>query len=130
MAPRNTRYYAHRIGRKVSPRSAISGPSRRERQHQRVLPGVKITVNRSRRQTRRQIRARFSEGVLRPLEGLNLREGTEVLITVAVRPEILEERRARSRAAIGAWKGSIDGEKLKQTLYEARVSGSRSQQEL
>ena len=127
MAPRNTRYYAHRIGRKVSPRSAISGPSRRERQHHRVLPGVKITVNRS----RRQIRARFSEGVLRPLEGLNLREGTEVLITVAVRPEILEEeRRARSRAAVGAWKGRIDGEKLKQTLYEARVSGSRSQQEL
>ena len=126
MAPRNTRHYIHRVGRKVSPRSAISSPSRRERQHPRALPGVKITVNRP----RRQIRARFSEGVLRPLEGLNLREGAEVLITVAVRPEMpKEERRARSRAAVGAWKGRIDGEKLKQTLYEARVSGSRGQQE-
>ncbi len=32
----------------------------------------------------------------------------------------------RTRSAAGAWRGIIDGEELKRTLYEARRTGSRS----
>ena len=77
------------------------------------------------------VKARFSRGVLTPLEPLALEEGSEVTVSIDVRPAMSEEeRRAHSRAAVGAWKGKIDGEKLKQTLYEARTSGSRDQSEL
>ena len=77
------------------------------------------------------VKATYSKGVLTPLESLALEEGAEVTVSIDLRPAISEEeRRAHSRAAVGAWKGKIDGEKLKQTLYEARTSGSRDQSEL
>ena len=67
------------------------------------------------------VKATYSKGVLTPLEPLALEEGAEMSE---------EERRLLSRAAVGAWKGKIDGEELKRTLYEARMSGSRDQSEL
>ena len=78
-----------------------------------------------------QLKARFSEGVLKPLERLDLEEGAEVFITLDVGPaETGERRRQRSKASAGAWGRPGDGERLKRTLYEARVAGSRDRQEL
>ena len=51
-----------------------------------------------------QLKARFSEGVLKPLERLDLEEGAEVLITLDAGPtETGERRRRRSKASAGAW---------------------------
>ena len=90
-------------------------------------------------------KARFSGGALHPLDPLDLVEGQEVVVsieTVAVPPEVpegvapsdsvadkpertVEARREILRSTAGAWKGRIDGEAMKETLYEARRLGSR-----
>ena len=89
-------------------------------------------------------RARFSDGVLHPLEPLDLSEGEEVLLNIQSVPRqdspedaaphdatagnverSEEERKKRMMSTAGAWIGKIDGETLKRTLYEARRAGSR-----
>ena len=75
---------------------------------------------------RKTIKARFSRGVLVPLEELAMEEGTEVQISFDVNgPVELDERMKLARSVAGAWKGKIDGDLLKQELYEARRAGSR-----
>ena len=39
----------------------------------------------------------------------------------------LEERIQRAKSAAGGWKGLVDGDKLKQEIYEARRAGSRQE---
>ena len=86
-------------------------------------------------------RARFSGGVLHPLEPLDLAEGQEVLVSIEElstsdsaestevepnwTPYSPEIARKALRATAGAWKGQVDGEALKKMLYEARRTGSR-----
>ena len=90
-------------------------------------------------------RARFSGGALHPLEPLDLAEGQEVVVsieTAAMPPDLpegaapsdsatakpertAEERMQRTMSSAGAWKGRIDGEAMKRTIYEARRLGSR-----
>ena len=90
-------------------------------------------------------RDRFSGGALHPLDPLDLAEGQEVVVsieTAAVSPELpegvapsdsvadkpkrtVEERMQRTMSSAGAWKGKIDGEAMKRTIYEARRLGSR-----
>ena len=86
-------------------------------------------------------KARFSGGVLHPLEPLDLAEGQEVLVSIEelsvgdsegsleVEPNSTpyspEMARKALRATAGAWKGKVDGEALKKMLYEARRTGSR-----
>ena len=88
-------------------------------------------------------RARFSSGMLHPLEPLGLVEGQEVLVSIeavppqdpreeAVPPDPTntmperteEERKKRMISTAGSWKGKVDGEAMKRTLYEARETGS------
>ncbi len=69
------------------------------------------------------IKARFSGGVLEPLEPLKLDEGEEVTITVATskptaRPDWLER-------TAGTWAGLVDAEKLIRDLYESRLLQTR-----
>ena len=45
MAPRNIHNYTYRVGRRVSHRGITNNPARREREHRRVRPGGKLTVN-------------------------------------------------------------------------------------
>ena len=45
MTSRNTYNYTYRVGRKVSHRGITNSPSRREREHQQVHPGGKLTVD-------------------------------------------------------------------------------------
>ena len=89
-------------------------------------------------------RARFSGGVLHPLEPLDLEEGEEVLVSIQAiplqgseeepvqhcstetKPEGREEQRIkRTMSAAGSLKGKIDGEAIKQMISEARQKGSR-----
>jgi predicted DNA-binding antitoxin AbrB/MazE fold protein len=71
-----------------------------------------------------KVKARFSDGVLTPLEPLNLEEGKEVTVSIEDTPP--PDRTIRAlRATAGAWRGSHDPEDLKQMLYEARLTGSR-----
>ena len=45
MARRNTYNYTFRVGRKVSHRGITDNPARRQREHRRVRPGGKLTVD-------------------------------------------------------------------------------------
>ena len=72
------------------------------------------------------VRARFSEGVLKPLEPLDLREGAEVTVSIENAPS--PDRAIRAlRATAGAWKGRHDPAELKRVIYQARLTGSREE---
>ena len=69
------------------------------------------------------IKARFSGGVLEPLEPLKLDEGEEVTVTVATskpkaRPDWLER-------TAGTWAGLVDAEELIRDIYESRLLQTR-----
>ena len=72
----------------------------------------------------RSIRARYSKGVLEPLEELDLEEGTEVSVSIEETPSAKRDLEAFRRAA-GGWKGNSDPEELKRMIYESRITGSR-----
>ena len=66
--------------------------------------------------------ATYSEGVLKPAEPLDLQEGAEVKLTVeSARPRSLEERRAALNETFGAWKDTIDCDKLIEDIYASRA---------
>lgn len=70
------------------------------------------------------VKARFSNGVLTPLEPLDLEEGTEV--TVSIEDAVSPDNASRAlRAAAGAWKGTHDPEELLRNIYSDRLVSSR-----
>ena len=72
----------------------------------------------------RTIKAKFTDGVLVPLESLNLTEGDEVLVTIQPKQaQAHEDLTETSIAAGGGWAGSIDGEELKRRIYTSRHRG-------
>ena len=86
------------------------------------------------------VRAKYENGVLTPLDPLDLEEGSEVMVSVESAPadtirkesidthqQSFEERIKITQSAAGGWKGSGDPEALKRMLYEARIAGSREQ---
>ncbi len=74
------------------------------------------------------IKARFSNGVLRPLEALDLSEGDEVTVTVCPKTAATSEEWLDKTA--GCWSGSVDAEKLKHDIYESRLVASRAEPRL
>ena len=71
----------------------------------------------------KKLRAKFSNGVLKPLEKLDLEEGAEVTLSIEVEERLSkEERIERSKSAAGAWKGKRDPEELKRKLRSPRLS--------
>ena len=72
----------------------------------------------------RHFRARYSRGVLEPLEAIDLEEGAEVSVSIEETPSPTRDLEAFRRAA-GGWKGNSDPEELKRMIYEARIAGSR-----
>ncbi len=72
----------------------------------------------------KHFRARFSKGVLEPLEAIDLEEGAEVSVSIEKEPSATRNLEAFRRAA-GGWKGNSDPEELKRMIYEARIAGSR-----
>ena len=68
----------------------------------------------------KEIRARFSKGVIEPLEKVELEEGEEITIVISKRTKGKGMREAL-RATAGAWKDTIDGEELKRNIYTDRL---------
>ena len=73
------------------------------------------------------VKARFSDGVLTPLEPLDLEEGKVVMVTIDTKPQLSDDERLRMvKSAAGGWKEDSEyWEKAKRMLYEARRTGSR-----
>ncbi len=77
------------------------------------------------------IKARFTGGVLKPLEKLDLEEDSEILITIDVELNIPDDERAtRFKSSMGAWKGTHDPEELLRNIYSDRLIGSRTDPEI
>ena len=72
----------------------------------------------------KHFRARYSNGVLEPLEAIDLEEGAEVSLSVREEPSPKHDPEAM-RAGAGGWVGQHDPEELKRMIYESRVTGSR-----
>lgn len=76
----------------------------------------------------KRIRARYSHGALIPLEPVELAEGAEILVTLSgARPLTRADWITRTA---GGWAGLVDGEKLKQDIYQSRSAPSRPEPRL
>lgn len=73
------------------------------------------------------IKARFSGGVLKPLETIELAEGEEVSITIATLPSSPTSDWLESTA--GGWVGLVDMDKLERDIYESRLLSTRPKPE-
>ena len=74
------------------------------------------------------IRVRFSDGVLKPLERLELKEGDEVTVTISALPSRSGPDSLKRTA--GGWAGLVDAEKLKRDIYESRLVTTRPEPRL
>ena len=74
------------------------------------------------------IRARFVNGVLEPLERLDVPEG-EVLTITIIRLPVKAGGGGLERSA-GGWKGLIDAEELKNNIYADRMISTRPEPRL
>ncbi|HLF04597.1 MAG TPA: antitoxin family protein [Dehalococcoidia bacterium] len=72
----------------------------------------------------REIRARFSKGLIEPLERVDLTEGEEITITIREKGSTITSKEALANAA-GAWKGTLDFEAYLKDLYASRRRPSR-----
>ena len=77
----------------------------------------------------KEIRARFSKGVLEPLEAVDLKEGEEVRVIITKRPQGKGLREAL-RASAGGWKDLVSAEELKRNIYANRLIRTRPEPKL
>jgi predicted DNA-binding antitoxin AbrB/MazE fold protein len=76
--------------------------------------------------TLKQVRARYRNGVLEPLDAIQLRENQEVLLTLDDYTNPTAEDAESFRRAAGGWVGQFDDpDQLIRDLYQARIDGSR-----
>jgi len=75
------------------------------------------------------IRARFKNGVIEPLENVELDDGEEIVLTI-VRHHNAKQEQDAFRKSRGGWKGLIDCDKLKQDIYESRSIQTRPEVKL
>ena len=77
------------------------------------------------------IKARYINGLLEPLEAIDLAEGSEITITLEdVSPPLSEEeRRRRFLSSAGGWKDIVD-EKFLDEIYHQRSLRTRSEVKL
>jgi len=75
------------------------------------------------------IRARFSDGTLKPLEALELKEGEEVTITIVSSSRSSRVADWLERTA-GAWVGLVDAEELEREIYDSRFIATRAEPRL
>ena len=71
------------------------------------------------------IKARFSDGVIKPLEELKLEEGEEITVTISKYPSKLSITLEALDKSFGGWKGLIDSEELKKNIYNDRLINTR-----
>ena len=88
----------------------------------RILEGITMAT----------VRAKYENGVLTPLEPLELEEGKEVLVSVqdgdiamtGKDRESYEAKLERFLSAAGSWKDTVS-EDFIDMIYESRITGSR-----
>lgn len=73
----------------------------------------------------RRIKAKFSNGVIKPLEKLDIEEGRKIIITIKETPSEITKTIGSLRNSFGGWKGLVDAEKLKRNIYEDRLIATR-----
>jgi predicted DNA-binding antitoxin AbrB/MazE fold protein len=76
------------------------------------------------------IRARFSDGTLRPLEALDLKEGDEVTITIVSSSSSSRSGSDWLVRTAGGWAGLVDAEELKREIYDRRLVATRAEPRL
>lgn len=76
----------------------------------------------------RTIRARFSKGVIKPLEKVDIEEGKEIMVTIMGVPS--KHKLDAFKKSAGAWKGTIDAEKLIENIYADRLLSTRGEPRL
>ena len=74
------------------------------------------------------IKARYSGGVLEPLEKLELTDGQEVTVTIFNLP--LKRDADFLTCTAGGWAGLIDAERLKHEVNESRLVTTRPEPHL
>jgi predicted DNA-binding antitoxin AbrB/MazE fold protein len=74
------------------------------------------------------IRARFSHGVLEPLDQLDVPDGEVVTITIIRLPATT--RGSGLERSAGGWKDLIDAEALKRNIYADRLLSTRPEPRL
>jgi predicted DNA-binding antitoxin AbrB/MazE fold protein len=70
------------------------------------------------------IRARFSKGVIRPLEKVDMAEGKEIMITILDLQTASNQKNGLD-ASRGGWLGLVDAETLKRNIYADRLISTR-----
>jgi len=78
----------------------------------------------------RTIKAKFSNGVIKPLEKLDIEDGRKITITIKETPSEITKTIGSLRSSFGGWKGLIDAEELKRNIYEDRLITSRPEPKL
>lgn len=77
------------------------------------------------------IKAKYKNGVLEPLEKLDLEEEEIVTVTIFEKKNEEDKRREEAlRASFGGWKGLIDAEELIKNIYESRLINTRPEVKL
>ena len=77
------------------------------------------------------VKATYSKGAIVPLEPLDIEEGAELSVSVEVESRTARANRGLEalRAIAGRWKGTHDPDELIRDIYQARLSGTRREQE-
>jgi len=76
---------------------------------------------------RKTIRARFSKGVIKPLEKVDLREGEDIIVSIAKAPfkRVKKSFSDGLKKTAGAWKDLVDCDELIRNIYADRLSCTR-----
>jgi len=73
------------------------------------------------------IKARYRNGLIEPLESIDLTEGAEITITVSELPDICKDG---LKGSFGGWKGLIDAEEFLKNVYASRQLSTRPEVKL
>lgn len=78
------------------------------------------------------IKARFSKGLIEPLEKLDFKEGEEIIVIISEIPLKGKRKSFREalRATAGGWKDLVDCEDLKRNIYNDRLIATRPEVKL
>ena len=76
----------------------------------------------------KNVKARYSRGIIELLEKVDIAEGAELIVTVAEVPSESEGDGLEKTA--GAWKGTINADKLIEDIYADRLLSTRRKPKL
>ena len=78
------------------------------------------------------VRARFSKGMIEPLEKLDIREGEEIVISISKVPYKRPKKRFSDalKKTAGAWKDLVDCDGLIKNIYNDRLIMTRPEVKL